>query len=125
MKKLLINLIFLAATPAAADVYECVDSAGQKKYTNKASEAEGCVNLKIPAVVPTVATPQPLTKSQKAKGGVAIGMTKEKVLASNWGKPNSVNKTTTTAGIREQWVYPWGNYLYFENGVLTAIQNRE
>ncbi len=54
--------------------------------------------------------------------GVAIGMTKEQVLASSWGKPKEVNRTVTAYGEREQWVYGWGNYLYFTNGVLTGIQ---
>lgn len=59
----------------------------------------------------------------KAKGGVKIGMTKEQVLKSNWGKPESVNTTTNAGGVREQWVYGGRNYLYFTNGVLTGIQN--
>jgi len=59
----------------------------------------------------------------KAKGGVRIGFSKEDVLKSNWGKPESVNKTTTANGVREQWVYSGGNYLYFINGILTSIQN--
>lgn len=62
---------------------------------------------------------------QKAKKqeGVRIGMSSASVLASSWGRPQSVNRTTTASGTREQWVYGIGNYLYFENGVLTAIQN--
>lgn len=59
----------------------------------------------------------------KAKGGVKIGMTKEQVLKSNWGKPESVNTTTNAGSVREQWVYGGRNYLYFTNGILTGIQN--
>jgi len=33
-------------------------------------------------------------KAWKARGGVRLGMTKEQVLASNWRKPQRVNKTT-------------------------------
>jgi len=56
--------------------------------------------------------------------GVRIGMTASQVLNhSNWGKPLSVNRTTTASGTKEQWVYGEGNYLYFENGKLIAIQN--
>lgn len=54
---------------------------------------------------------------------VRIGMTKQQVLATQWGNPNSVNTTTNRYGTREQWVYGGRNYLYFENGVLTTIQN--
>ena len=59
----------------------------------------------------------------KAKGGVKIGMTKDAVLKSNWGKPSSVNKTTNANTVSEQWVYSGRNYLYFTNGILTSIQN--
>jgi hypothetical protein len=51
-------------------------------------------------------------------------MSREEVIeGTSWGKPKSVNRTTTGYGVREQWVYGDGNYLYFENGKLTAIQN--
>lgn len=53
---------------------------------------------------------------------VKIGMTKEEVL-SRWGKPQDVNRTITEYSTMEQWVYPNYNYLYFENGILTTIQN--
>jgi len=55
--------------------------------------------------------------------GVQIGMTKEEVLTDGWGRPIDVNKTTTANGTREQWVYDDNNYLYFEDDVLTTIQN--
>jgi hypothetical protein len=60
-----------------------------------------------------------LKKSQ----GVSIGMTQEEVLASNWGKPSRVNKTTTARRSSEQWVYGSGSYLYFEEGLLVSIQH--
>jgi hypothetical protein len=62
--------------------------------------------------------------AEKRKKGVTIGMTKEDVLASNWGKPKSVNSSTYSFGVREQWVYGNGHYLYFKNGVLDSIQTR-
>lgn len=62
-------------------------------------------------------------RDAKRKGGVRLGMTAAQVRASNWGRPGSINRTTSAAGIHEQWVYEDGNYLYFENGVLTTIQN--
>lgn len=61
---------------------------------------------------------------QQRKPGVRIGMTAKQVVENtSWGKPNKVNKTTNRHGTREQWVYGGGNYLYFENGILTSIQN--
>jgi hypothetical protein len=59
---------------------------------------------------------------RKARGGVKIGMTKEQVLSSSWGKPNKVNTTKVKNLIHEQWIYD-GGYLYFENDILTGIQN--
>jgi hypothetical protein len=65
---------------------------------------------------------QAAEEARLLKGGVRLGMTKEQALASSWGRPRSVNRTTTAAGVREQWVYDH-RYLHFENGVLTAIQD--
>ena len=62
-------------------------------------------------------------KARKKSQGVSIGMSKQDVLDSNWGKPDHINTTTTRYGVHEQWVYGGGNYLYFENGILTSIQN--
>ena len=66
---------------------------------------------------------QEAERKQKRSQGVRIGMSKEDVLASSWGRPEKINTTTNVYGTREQWVYGGGNYLYFENGVLTSIQN--
>ncbi|KAK42714.1 hypothetical protein BG58_39460 [Caballeronia jiangsuensis] len=68
----------------------------------------------------------PVTKAPvelKRNRGVSIGMTEDQALASNWGRPNYVNRTHTAAGDSSQWVYGGGNYLYFQNGRLTTIQN--
>jgi hypothetical protein len=55
--------------------------------------------------------------------GVTLGMTQEQVQETRWGRPQSKNRTTTVHGTSEQWVYGNGRYLYFTNGVLTAIQD--
>lgn len=56
--------------------------------------------------------------------GMAAKVVAEK---TSWGKPDSVNKTTTRYGTNEQWVYEISggrhSYLYFTNGKLTAAQN--
>lgn len=54
---------------------------------------------------------------------VSIGDTRQEVMTSGWGLPSHINRTTTAFGTREQWVYGERRYLYFDNGVLTAIQN--
>lgn len=55
-----------------------------------------------------------------------IGMTKEQVEKSTWGRPTEINKTTTAYGVSEQWVYDCGDFefkfIYFDNGIVTAIQ---
>lgn len=57
------------------------------------------------------------------KPAAAIGMTKKQVLNNtNWGEPNSINTTTNKYGTHEQWVYGDYQYLYFDNGKLTTIQ---
>lgn len=61
-------------------------------------------------------------KAMRKRDGVAIGMSKQEVVDSNWGRPRKINRTTRSSGTKEQWVYD-GGYLYFENDVLTAIQN--
>jgi hypothetical protein len=55
---------------------------------------------------------------------VHIGMTREQAIAA-WGRPRDINRTTHSFGVHEQWVYgEYGSgYLYFEDGVLTTIQN--
>jgi hypothetical protein len=56
--------------------------------------------------------------------GASIGMSAKTVAEkSSWGKPDKINRMTTARGTSEQWVYDNGGYLYFTNGVLTAVQN--
>ncbi|WP_428348633.1 DUF2845 domain-containing protein [Methylonatrum kenyense] len=44
-----------------------------------------------------------------------------------WGTPTRTNRTNSSSGIREQWIYRYGpgraNYVYLENGRVTSIQN--
>ncbi|MEH6944011.1 hypothetical protein [Bacillus sp. JJ722] len=54
---------------------------------------------------------------------VKIGMTQEEVIKDGWGSPEDINKTITADVVSEQWVYPNYNNLYFEDGILTSIQN--
>ena len=65
-----------------------------------------------------------IAAAQAKKPGARIGMSPEQVTKkASWGKPNHINCTTNAYGVHEQWLYGGGNYLYFENGRLTAIQN--
>ena len=60
-------------------------------------------------------------------GYVRLGMTAEQVLAA-WGQPRDRNRTTSSHGTSEQWVYrsvnrPGAQYVYLENGVVTTLQD--
>lgn len=54
-------------------------------------------------------------------GQVSIGMNKDMCIEA-WGNPLYVNTMIVKNLKHEQWVYNYGKYLYFDNGVLTAIQ---
>lgn len=56
------------------------------------------------------------------KSDPAIGMTEQQVLDSSWGKPENINKTITTNDVEEQWCYSNNKYIYFDNGIVTTIQ---
>lgn len=55
-------------------------------------------------------------------GKVFIGMSADQATLS-WGKPKEVNRTVTARGAEEQWVYGDSNFLYVNNGKVTAVQN--
>lgn len=61
-------------------------------------------------------------RERRRHEGVRIGMSQQQVVESNWGRPESVNRSIYASGVHEQWVYPGFQYLYFDNGVLTSIQ---
>lgn len=55
-------------------------------------------------------------------GRVRVRMTKEMVIESI-GEPKDINTTVSALGIREQWVYGNGFYVYFTDGKVTTIQD--
>lgn len=56
------------------------------------------------------------------EGKVRIGFTKS-MCREAWGNPDDINRTTTSWGTHEQWVYGHESYLYFDGDKLTTIQN--
>lgn len=52
---------------------------------------------------------------------IRIGMDSNEV-TERWGEPLDINQTITQYSTNEQWVYSGNRYLYFEDGILTAIQ---
>lgn len=61
------------------------------------------------------------TAKDIVEGYVRIGWNKEKCRMS-WGEPHDINTSIGIWGRHEQWCYH-SSYLYFENGILTTIQN--
>lgn len=59
---ILIVLPLLVAAPAAADIWECADESGNKRFTNIKSEAKGCKLLNVSA--PNTVSPPPAGKPQ-------------------------------------------------------------
>ena len=55
------------------------------------------------------------------KGKVRVGMTADQCRMA-WGEPDRISRTVTAHKTHEQWVYPGNQYLYFENGRLTSLQ---
>jgi outer membrane protein assembly factor BamE (lipoprotein component of BamABCDE complex) len=57
---------------------------------------------------------------------VMMGMTRDQCRQA-WGNPSSIDRTVTEHGTREIWWYQSGSsirgVLYFDNGILTTIQN--
>lgn len=88
------------------------------------AEAAAVANRQRDAAAKARAAEEKAELAQRRRDGVQIGMSAERVLQSSWGKPERVNRTVRANSVREQWVYPGRhNYLYFENGILTSIQN--
>lgn len=63
------------------------------------------------------------------EGRVRLGWTKE-MCRESWGRPSDINTMTGSWGVHEQWVYEYSSSdsysmycLYFENGILTTIQD--
>ena len=52
-----------------------------------------------------------------------IGMTKEELGESTWGKPRKINTSTYEWGTIEQWCYSGYRYIYLEDGIVTGIQD--
>lgn len=62
-----------------------------------------------------------------AEKKIKIGMTVEQVRYA-WGRPYKINTTTGSFGTHEQWVMSNNinsSYVYFENGLMTSLQQSE
>lgn len=104
---------------AAALIYTCTGHIGPAETALLGKAIDAAAAQKATQVQAEQARAKAMKKTQ----GVTIGMSQQDVLDSSWGKPQRVNRSTNKYGVREQWVYGPGNYLYFENATLTSIQN--
>jgi hypothetical protein len=71
--------------------------------------------------------PRVLARAPRANcarlGEPKLGMTTAEAEKTCWAKPLTINRVDVANHIREQHVYGRGRYLYFENGILVAIEN--
>jgi hypothetical protein len=65
-------LLFVLTGPARADIWECMDESGNKRFTNIKAEAKGC---KLLVVAPMNTVPSP--RAPQAKGAPAPAKTPE------------------------------------------------
>jgi hypothetical protein len=120
----------------SGDIWKCVDVTVEEKYFTLSLVLQNDKGEQIPLSVENTKNTNWVFETSQAElykkifgdenwqrvltGKVKIGMTKE-MCELSWGKPKSVNETITSGNKSEQWVY-YDNYLYFDNGILTAIQ---
>jgi len=68
---LLASLLAMTAVSVRAEIYECIDASGNKRFTNIQSEAKGCkpLNISPPVTVPSGRMPaRPEMKPAPAAG---------------------------------------------------------
>lgn len=74
MRLLMLSLLLLGFSgQVRADIWECVDSNGNKRFTNVKAEAAGCKPMNLPPVQSVPAPPKPATKGATAKPQAAAG----------------------------------------------------
>lgn len=99
------------------------EEAEEAEERKRIAAQEAAVREEVERIAAQEAAKEAAEKARRKQEGVVIGMTQQEVLDSCWGNPLKINRTTTVYGVSEQWVYDNYNYLYFEDGILTAIQN--
>jgi hypothetical protein len=67
MHRLPLVLLFFACCPARAEIYECVDQNGNKRFTNIATEAKGCKVLNVGPIDPAPSAPAAGTAKLQGK----------------------------------------------------------
>ena len=124
MKQMLVLAALCSALPAAAQVYKCKDASGVTVFASQPC-GPGAQSIDVRPASGPQAPEIPRTQIYRRARDLKIGMSADEA-RKIWGGPRNVNRSTTAAGVREQWVYGYGyknEYLYFVNGVLVTIQD--
>lgn len=110
-------------TKNGSTVYQGTPCIGSKELADKVNKAKEIERNK------QIARSQYESEYQRKLSSPepSIGMSMASVKNSSWGAPDSVNKTVTSRGESEQWVYRGTGfvktkYLYFTNGIMTSAQ---
>ena len=116
--------VLSVAQPSYADsMLVCNGQAGGLHGDERKTFMKECLRKRTPEQEAAATAAAELSAARANNPGVRLGMRAEQVMnKTNWGPPDSVNRTITKSGVHEQWVYRSG-FLYFENGALTAIQD--
>ncbi len=126
-------------TAKTGQTWKCIDLTIEEKYYNLSLVVQNQIGEKVTVAFESVfgkwSKGRAYTKTESdnyrkkfgseifdkiLQGKTTIGMTKEMCKLS-WGEPKSINETITAGKKTEQWVYA-ENFLYFDNGILTAMQ---
>lgn len=114
----------ISATATSDAVSPLTRREKQKRILEQALKDADQARSAPPIVLPS-ASDRAAKKLANTIGKPRIGMNESAVRSGTWGEPSSINRTTTSYGITEQWVYyvkGSQRYVYLTNGIVTAIQ---
>ena len=69
MRLSICSLLLVFAVSAQAEIYECVDGSGNKRFTNVKAEAAGCKPMNLPSVSAVPAPKPAAAKAGEARSG--------------------------------------------------------
>lgn len=110
-------------TKNGSTVYQGTPCIGSKELTDKINKAKAVeLNRQIAR-----SQQEAEDKKRSFRREPSIGISAISAMDSAWGRPDSINKTVTSRGETEQWVYlgtgfAKNKYLYFTNGIMTSAQ---
>lgn len=148
--RLIFSIVLMVPLVASAELYKCTGPDGKVNFTDRpCGPSEASKALQVDEVSKARQAEEKKRKDLRAwtnnyqreradkykqrsySAGLRVGMSQDEVTSHPvWGYPDDSNTTSTQYGVREQWIYETDleneyerTYIYFENGVLTAIQD--